>query len=119
MRTRSDLTYSLGRIAIWGTGQILSGFLVACLPVVPRVIAHLRETSWYDRLDNKLTSISKASFYRSGHSNVGVTTIGGSGGQILEPNRRRVSDIEFHDLVIRTQPASVINTIVELKTEVV
>jgi hypothetical protein len=87
-------------MSFWGTAQIPTGFLIICLPSVPRAVQHFGGQSWFLRLESGVRSLLHVSppkcERQSGNVGRGrVPTIGGGAGA----KRPVVSDIESESLV--------------------
>lgn len=62
---------------LWCTAEITCGFFVACAPILPRVA---RETPGMRRLFGSSASRGTADAIASGNLQLGIQTIGGTGG---------------------------------------
>jgi hypothetical protein len=104
---QQDITYQLGYISFWGTAQIPAGFLVVCLPSVPKAINHLRVKPWFLRVEMSIRSRLHLSTPQTGDTSTPrLPTIGG-GGPKRGGRAMMVSDIEFDSLVNKTQTSIV------------
>jgi hypothetical protein len=85
---------------MWAVAQIGAGFLIICLPSMPKFFNYLRSTRWcvitvnYWRLVLS-TSVRDAECVKVRPDN--VATIGGGCGHDVK--RAVISDREYHDLV--------------------
>jgi hypothetical protein len=99
-RARSDYTYTLGKIGVWAMLQEISGFVVAGLPVFPKVIKHLRKTPRVILLETQIKSALNISSRKITQLSEKITTIGG--GRRRDAKPRMVTDAEFDELVFKT-----------------
>jgi hypothetical protein len=91
-----DLTGQLGYLSFWGTAQFPAGFLVICLPSLPRVIAWLRTKEWFTRLESSMWSALSRSM-TGVRTITQIVTIGG--GPRRQQRTTVVTDAEFQDLM--------------------
>ncbi|OTB15834.1 hypothetical protein K445DRAFT_300598 [Daldinia sp. EC12] len=96
-QTQTDISHQLGNISIWGTAQIPTGFLIICLPSVPKLLNHLRSKPWAVRLETSLRSLSRQSTKKAPQMRTNILTIGGGGNKNLK--QTVVSDVEFRELM--------------------
>lgn len=104
-KVQEDITFLLGKISIWGCVELPAGFLIACLPSVPKTVNHVSTKTWCMQLEMSLRSpFHLASEQLTQMSERRVTSIGGHGKR--DKKGTVVSDVEFRDLVARTDSAS-------------
>ncbi|KAK6958411.1 hypothetical protein Daesc_001211 [Daldinia eschscholtzii] len=96
-QTQTDISHQLGNISIWGTAQLPTGFLIICLPSVPKLLNHLRSKPWAVRLETSLRSLSRQSTKKAPQMRTNILTIGGGGNNNLK--QTVVSDVEFRELM--------------------
>ncbi|XXG96265.1 hypothetical protein Hte_002546 [Hypoxylon texense] len=95
-QNQTDITYQLACMSFWGTAQVPAGFLVTCLPSVPKVLNHTRAMSRITGLETSPRSIFRVS-KKKVQSTTQIITIGG--GPKRDQKATVVSDAEFRDLV--------------------
>lgn len=91
----------MGLTAMWCNAQLISGFLVAGLPTLPRFFRYLHTKPWCIRLESRITNKLRSSSSKVTKISARVTTIGG-GGRNRGGGKKQISDAEFHELVIET-----------------
>ncbi|GAW24965.1 hypothetical protein ANO14919_145620 [Xylariales sp. No.14919] len=97
-KNQTDITYQLAFMSFWGTAQIPTGFLITCLPTLPKVIKHIRNKPWCVRLEESIrTKLHISTGQSQKPAAVKIVTIGGGGAQ--KQKATVVSDIEFRELV--------------------
>ena len=99
-KNQTDVTYQLGFISLWGTAQLVAGFWIVCSPSIPKTFNYLRGKPWVCRVETELRSRLRSSSPKSDTQQ--VPTIGGAGRK-RDGAGRPVSDVEFHDLVNKTE----------------
>ncbi|KAF2449083.1 hypothetical protein P171DRAFT_516866 [Karstenula rhodostoma CBS 690.94] len=108
-----DITHQLGYISFWGTAQIPAGFLIVCLPSVPKFVNHMRGKPFFMRIETSIRSRLHLTAPKSHHvaSGQNIATIGGGGAaQQKKGDKAVISDIEFHSLVNKTETSVVSRT---------
>lgn len=93
---QTDVTHQLAYMSFWGTAQLPAGFLVTCLPGIPKVVNYARTKPWCIRLETSLRSVLKVPSEKV-HTNRQIITIGG--GAKKNQKAAIVSDVEFRDLM--------------------
>lgn len=99
-KNQTDITHQLAYMSFWGTAQLPAGFLVTCLPGIPKVVNYARTKPWCLRLETSLRSVLKVSTEKV-HTTRQIVTIGG--GPKKNHKGTVVSDLEFRDLVASDQ----------------
>ncbi|ORX95043.1 hypothetical protein BCR34DRAFT_669540 [Clohesyomyces aquaticus] len=107
LSTRKDSTYYVAMVGLWGMPEITCGYLVACLPVVPKFVKVMRKHPFFTRLSSGIRS----SFWstNTGPQNSDPGSKGHVRGRTDHKSHLKmgeigvVTDIEFHELVIRDQ----------------
>ena len=96
----NDFTYYAARLGVWAESEFACGFVAASALVLPRFIQDTcKRTPWrqigesYQRLVGKCKSGEKCILGQD---------------RVEKPPRQLVSDVEFYDLVVRTQGAEMI-----------
>ncbi|KAI1804891.1 hypothetical protein F4811DRAFT_518068 [Daldinia bambusicola] len=95
-QTQTDITHQLGYISFWGTAQIPTGFLIICLPSVPKFVNHIRTKPWAIRFETSFRLLSKQTIEKVQIS-THMPTIGGGGKKNVK--QTVVSDVEFRELM--------------------
>jgi hypothetical protein len=105
-----DITFIVSKICFWGTCQLTAGFLVACLPTVPMLSNHIKKQSWALRVGSTVRSLLHISRSEASYNNSNEhTTIGG--GNARKKGVKAVTDIEFEELVNKTDNQSRISMV--------
>jgi hypothetical protein len=94
--TQTDVTHQLGILSFWGTAQIPAGFLIICLPSVPKTINYIRAKPWCTKLQMSLRSMLQVPT-ESVRASTRIITIGGGDKRNLKGTV--VSDVEFRELM--------------------
>lgn len=101
-----DSTYLGAKICFWGTCQVTAGFLVACLPSMPALYNNMMKNTWAEKVGTSLWTLLRRSNNDSGSASVGkadLNTIGGGGpGKKMPKGSKMMTDVEFEELVNRT-----------------
>lgn len=106
VRDPSDSTFLLFKIWFWATTQLVAGFLVACLTATPVFVKHVKKQSWAVRLASATRRVLRNSQLKDQHQDQPQVPTPPSK---AKPNFKAkiVSDIEFEELVRKTDNVSV------------
>lgn len=101
---KMDKSYKISNSAIWAVLEVMSGFFVACFPVIPKVLIMAWRTTSTSRIGTTfLTLLRRSSNGSHDHSNTpaedNVATIGHMPGR---KRRAGVSDLDYETLIETT-----------------
>lgn len=96
-----DLPYTIGRVGKWCLLEFFCGFVAACLPSVPMLFGFLRKQPTISSMDAAFRRFIKVSLSRSGPDSQESASYRKSSTRAKE--RHIITDVEFHDLVVKTQ----------------
>ncbi|KAF2871201.1 hypothetical protein BDV95DRAFT_56740 [Massariosphaeria phaeospora] len=109
LRHSDDFTYWMAKMSLWVFPEFTSGFLVACLPVLPRFANTISEIPLITRLVSSIRSLSGSRNVPTNASPHGTARTGRSNRSKGGMGNRNVTDIEFQELVVETDSRSVVD----------
>lgn len=87
----------MGLMGIWTEPELTCGFVAASAPVIPRFFNHTRNQTPFRQIGDAFHRVFGAKFETSEtqHAHGELRRVG-------VPPRKFISDVDFHDLVIKT-----------------
>lgn len=103
-----DVSYYMGMVGVWTYPEITFGFLVACLPIMPKFLRVMAKKPLVGRVGTGLRTalrIPKSETRQlSRHLNRNNSMVPGRN---IRTRTMQISDVEFHELVLSTENKSI------------
>jgi hypothetical protein len=101
LETSHDMSYNIGWLGMWTLPEIAIGFLISCLPFLPKFMKHMARKPMLAKIVDKLAIGFWSSF---GKSRLYARHEGRDSDQSTKPARpsRMITDLEFEELVVQT-----------------
>jgi hypothetical protein len=113
IRRNGDYTYASAMMSIWSVPEITIGFVVMCLPTLPRLLTHLKHKPLVSSISRSLKTgfWARKSTSRGSDGSAGRPAASGEDRFAARKLRANVivTDIEFHQLVEKTESDSTVD----------
>lgn len=92
-----DVSYHMGLMGIWTEPELTCGFVAASAPVIPRFFKHTRNQTPFRQIGDVLHRV-----FGTKGEHVETQPAHGEVQRVRAPPRKFISDVDFHNLVIKT-----------------